>query len=66
VLRGGSWIGVGRHVRSAGRDRDVPSGRYRSVGLRLARGRTASKPSGGAGQSKQGKKPGFFKGLFKK
>jgi formylglycine-generating enzyme required for sulfatase activity len=38
VLRGGSWIGYGRFVRSAYRFRIDPSGRDRNFGLRLARG----------------------------
>ncbi|WP_419788120.1 formylglycine-generating enzyme family protein [Pseudodesulfovibrio sp.] len=38
VLRGGSWIGDGGHVRSASRFWDVPGGRNRSIGFRFSRG----------------------------
>jgi formylglycine-generating enzyme required for sulfatase activity/nucleoside phosphorylase/tRNA A-37 threonylcarbamoyl transferase component Bud32 len=36
VLRGGSWIGVGRGCRSAGRGRSEPGYRARDCGFRLA------------------------------
>ncbi len=52
VLRGGSWFFYGRYVRSAIRHRYEPGCRFHSFGFRLARGQTASQPSGGAGQSK--------------
>ena len=35
VLRGGSWINIGRECRSANRDGDVRSGRYFNLGFRL-------------------------------
>lgn len=38
VLRGGSWIGFGRHVRSACRRHRTPDRRYNFTGFRLARG----------------------------
>ncbi len=38
VLRGGSWIGVGRDCRSACRDRGDPAERIDRIGFRLARG----------------------------
>ncbi|MBX9637384.1 MAG: formylglycine-generating enzyme family protein [Nitrosomonas sp.] len=38
VLRGGSWISVGRYCRSAHRDRYDPSLRLDLIGFRLARG----------------------------
>ncbi|MES9901997.1 MAG: formylglycine-generating enzyme family protein [Sedimenticola sp.] len=38
VLRGGSWYGRGRNLRSAIRDADTPDSRIRSFGLRLAGG----------------------------
>ncbi|BBO92740.1 formylglycine-generating enzyme family protein [Desulfosarcina ovata] len=41
VLRGGSWIGNGRNVRSAYRYRNAPDARNDDSGLRLARGQTA-------------------------
>ncbi|MCC6922344.1 MAG: formylglycine-generating enzyme family protein [Nitrosomonas sp.] len=38
VLRGGSWIGLGRYCRSAARFHDDPSFRGGYIGFRLARG----------------------------
>ncbi len=38
VLRGGSWIDYGRHVRSADRSHWEPDDRYGFIGFRLARG----------------------------
>ncbi|MBK7677070.1 MAG: formylglycine-generating enzyme family protein [Candidatus Accumulibacter sp.] len=38
VLRGGSWINHGRHVRSANRNRYEPGHRIGSIGFRLALG----------------------------
>jgi|GEM_PF-2348362 len=38
VMRGGSWSGLGRNVRSANRRRDVPGNRRSNTGFRLARG----------------------------
>ena len=38
VLRGGSWIGGGRHCRSADRRSRSPGNRYGNLGFRLARG----------------------------
>ena len=38
VLRGGSWINDGRHLRSASRSAAPPDHRYRNIGLRLAGG----------------------------
>jgi len=38
VLRGGSWISIGRSVRSADRNADSPDYRSNRIGLRLARG----------------------------
>jgi formylglycine-generating enzyme required for sulfatase activity len=45
VLRGGSWFGFGRDVRSADRRGDGPAYRHRFYGFRVARGQTADKPS---------------------
>ena len=38
VLRGGSWLSIGRGVRSAYRRRSEPGSRYGSIGFRLALG----------------------------
>ncbi len=38
VLRGGSWLDLGRHLRSASRDALTPGERYLGLGLRLAGG----------------------------
>ena len=38
VMRGGSWIHLGKHCRSARRDRNKPDDRFNLIGFRLARG----------------------------
>ena len=50
VLRGGSWIGRGRHVRSACRNGGGPGMRRSSIGFRLALGQGAGKGEAPAGE----------------
>ncbi|MCP3930744.1 MAG: formylglycine-generating enzyme family protein, partial [Bacteroidetes bacterium] len=42
VVRGGSWNGIGRIVRSANRIWNGPADRDHSIGFRVARGQTSS------------------------
>ncbi|MDG4597528.1 MAG: formylglycine-generating enzyme family protein [Candidatus Contendobacter sp.] len=57
VLRGGSWIFIGRSARSASRNRLEPGNRLRLIGFRLALGpelrqdKQAGRGEGGAGQT---------------
>ena len=50
VLRGGSWISIGRSVRSANRYRYGPGGRNDNFGFRLALGQGAGKGEAPAGE----------------
>jgi len=50
VLRGGSWIGHGRHARSAARRADSPGYRNESIGFRIALGQESGGPAEPAGE----------------
>ncbi len=46
VLRGGSWLSIGGHCRSARRFHDVPEMMHSDIGFRVAMGETPSPPAG--------------------